>query len=59
MFHLESDAKLKDVLEKCKSGKRLCGECKKLTIDYMGKFLKAHQAKAKKNLPKAKKIVYG
>ena len=32
---------------------------KKLTIDYMGRFLKAHQAKAKKNLPKAKKIVYG
>ncbi len=59
LFHLESDAKLKDILEKCKSGQRLCGECKKLTIDYLGKFLKEHQAKAKKNLPKAKKIVYG
>lgn len=59
LFNLESDAKLKDILEKCKSGKSLCGECKKLTIDYMGKFIKAHQAKAKKNLPKAKKIVYG
>jgi len=59
LFHLESNAKLRDIFEKCKSGQRLCDECKKLTTSYLTKFLKEHQAKAKKNLPKAKKIVFG
>jgi tryptophanyl-tRNA synthetase len=59
LFHLESDEKLRDIFEKCKSGKRLCGECKKLTAEYLNAFLKAHQAKAKKALPRARKIVHG
>jgi len=59
LFHLESDSKLLDIFEKCKSGKRLCDECKKITLEYLNKLLKEHQAKAKKALPKAKKIVYG
>ncbi|MBN2067742.1 MAG: tryptophan--tRNA ligase [Candidatus Diapherotrites archaeon] len=59
LFHLESDAKLRDIFEKCKSGERLCGECKQLTAAYLSKFLKQHQAKAKKSMPKAKKIVFG
>ncbi len=59
LFHLESDKKLEDVFKKCKSGERLCGECKKLTVEYLNSFLKGHQAKAKKALPKAKKIVFG
>jgi len=59
LFNVESDAKLKDIFEKCKSGKRLCGECKALTIEYLSKFLKSHQLKAKKAMPKARKIVFG
>lgn len=59
LFHLESDAKLREVFEKCRSGKRLCGECKKLTVEYLTSFLKKHQARAKRAMPKAKKLVYG
>ncbi len=59
LFHLEDNKKIKDIFDKCKAGKRLCGDCKKLTTEYLQAFLKKHQAKAKKNLPKAKKIVYG
>jgi len=59
LFHLESDKKLLDIFEKCRSGERLCGECKKLTVEYLNALLKAHQEKAKKAMPRAKKIVYG
>lgn len=59
LFHLDDDEKLLDIFDKCESGKRLCGDCKKLTVEYLGRFLKAHQAKARKAIPKAKKIVYG
>lgn len=59
LFHLESDAKLRGIFDKCKSGKRLCGECKQLTIEYLNSFLQKHQAKAKKNLGKARKLVFG
>jgi len=59
LFHLESDAKLRDIFEKCKSGKRLCGECKQLTTAYLVRFLKSHQKKAKKAEARARKLVFG
>jgi tryptophanyl-tRNA synthetase len=59
LFHLESDGKLKNIFEKCRSGKRLCGDCKKLTVEYLNAMLKRHQARAKNAMPKAKKLVYG
>jgi len=59
LFHLEDEKRLVDIFEKCKSGERLCGECKKITVEYLNKFLKKHQDKAKKALPKARKLVYG
>jgi len=59
LFHMESDAKLKDILEKCRSGQRLCGECKLLTIGFLNSLLKKHREKAKKAMPAAKKLVFG
>ena len=59
LFHLEGDAKLRDIYEKCRKGERLCGSCKEITCDYICKFLEKHQKKRKKNLKKAEKVVFG
>ena len=58
-FHQPDDAFLEKTFSECKSGKLLCGECKKNCIGFVNDFLKDHQEKYKKALPAAKKIVYG
>jgi tryptophanyl-tRNA synthetase len=58
-FHNSDDKFLEKTFKDCKSGKLLCGECKKNCIDFTNKFLEEHQKKVEKFTPLAKKIVYG
>ncbi len=58
-YHHPDDKLVKDVYEKYKSGEMLTGELKKTCIDFLTSFLEEHQTKVKKNMPRAKKIVYG
>ncbi|MEM2925546.1 MAG: tryptophan--tRNA ligase [Methanocellales archaeon] len=45
LFHLiESDEEMKEIYESCKTGKRLCGNCKQYAAELIAKFLKEHQA---------------
>ena len=49
------DEKLKELYSKCKKGKIMCGECKKILAERINKFLSEHQKKriaAKKVLDK-------
>lgn len=60
MFHfVEDDNHLKRIFDECKSGKRLCGECKKEVGEIVAKFLKEHQRKKAKMMLKARKVVEG
>ena len=55
MFFEEDDAKLKEIHDSYKSGQLLSGELKKILIDKINNFLKAHQErkeKARKNFEK-------
>ncbi len=57
-FHFyEDDGDLKEMRQDCLSGKILCGECKFKRIAHIQKTVAAHQAKKKKLLPKAEKLV--
>jgi tryptophanyl-tRNA synthetase len=57
-FHFEQDdKKLSELYNECKSGNLTCGECKKRNLNKILKFYKSHQAKKKRMLPKAKKIL--
>jgi tryptophanyl-tRNA synthetase len=58
-FHNPDENFVSDTHKNCKSGKLLCGECKKNCIGFLNEMLKEHQEKYKKALPAAKKIVYG
>ncbi len=58
-FHNSDDAFLRKTYADCKSGKLLCGECKKNCIDFLSTFLKSHKEKYEKALPLARKMVYG
>ncbi len=51
-FHYKDDDKLKEVYKDCRSGKLLCGNCKKFCIDFVSYFLSSHH----KKLEKTKKI---
>ncbi|MEM0372879.1 MAG: tryptophan--tRNA ligase [archaeon] len=51
------DAKLKERFDACRAGTLLCGECKKECADRLVAFLREHQEKKKKTIPKAKKIL--
>ena len=44
----EDDRKLEDMRNDCKSGKILCGECKKELAERAAKFLEKHQEKREK-----------
>lgn len=58
LFHfIEEDKKIKRIYEECKSGEKICGDCKKEMADIVVEFLKKHQKKKKKMIPKAKKIL--
>lgn len=46
VYHLvESDQELKRIEEDCRSGKILCGECKKFASELMVEFLREHKEK--------------
>ncbi len=49
----EDDKKLKEIYDTCKSGERLCGDCKNILAERVKKFLTKHQEKR----GKAKKII--
>jgi tryptophanyl-tRNA synthetase len=49
----QDDEKLKELQNKCKKGKIVCGECKKILAERINKFLSEHQKKREK----AKKIL--
>lgn len=58
LFHfVEDDNKIIKTYNDCKTGKLLCGEHKKQTIDAVLKFVKEHQLKKKKFLDKAREIL--
>ncbi len=48
MHLIEDDSKLKKIYEECRSGKRICGECKKEAAELMKKFLIDFQEKFEK-----------
>jgi tryptophanyl-tRNA synthetase len=46
LFHLsEDDSELREIYEECRSGKRMCGSCKKEASERIRLFLKDHQEK--------------
>jgi len=57
-FHFMEDEKsIAKMREECTGGKILCGECKSRYIPIILGWLKNHQEKKKKLLPKARKIL--
>jgi len=57
-FHfLEDERALEKMREDCAGGKVLCGECKARYVPIILGWLKAHQEKKRKLLPKARKIL--
>jgi tryptophanyl-tRNA synthetase len=44
----EDDKKLEELYDKCRKGEILCGECKELLAERVGKFLTEHQRKREK-----------
>ena len=53
----KDDKKLKEIHEDCKSGKRICGECKKELAKRIKKFLKEHQEKREKAKEKIEEFI--
>ncbi len=47
----------RDDIYLCASGEMLCGECKKEVIEKLQKWMKEHQEKKKKLVPKAEKML--
>jgi len=57
-FHFEEDdKKLKERYKACTTGKLLCGECKSECAKRARDYLKAHQEKRRKLVPKAKELL--
>jgi tryptophanyl-tRNA synthetase len=44
MFEMD-DAKLADISRECKAGERICGDCKRVLAERVGRFLAKHQQK--------------
>lgn len=57
LYHLDDDSKVKLIYEECKTGKRLCGECKNEVAELFSTFLRIYQRRKRGNLAKAKKII--
>ncbi|MFH1471097.1 MAG: tryptophan--tRNA ligase [Candidatus Micrarchaeota archaeon] len=58
LFHFyEDDAELKKMHDDCTGGRILCGECKKMRLEAIVRWLRAHKEKKKKNIPRAEKIL--
>ena len=58
-FHNPDERFLSQTYSDCRSGKLLCGECKKNCIEFIKGMLKEHQEKHKQAIPEAKRIVLG
>ncbi|MDO8625728.1 MAG: tryptophan--tRNA ligase, partial [Candidatus Diapherotrites archaeon] len=58
-YHHPNTRELEKIAADFKSGKMLSKEMKEIAIAYFIPWLTEHQAKAKENLPRAKKIVFG
>jgi len=57
-YHFEEDdGKLAERRKKCLAGGIMCGECKKDLADAVEAYLKKHQEKKKKLLPKAREML--
>ncbi|MGQ4914000.1 MAG: tryptophan--tRNA ligase [Candidatus Asgardarchaeia archaeon] len=52
MFFVKNDSELAKIRDECKSGARLCGQCKKELVQYVKDFLKMHKERRKETLPK-------
>lgn len=48
LYHVDDDVKVSRVFEECKSGKRICGECKLELIEEINKFLEKHKERKEK-----------
>jgi tryptophanyl-tRNA synthetase len=58
MFHFyEDDADLKKMYEDCTGGRILCGECKKMRLETILNWVKAHREKKRKSIPEAEKLL--
>jgi tryptophanyl-tRNA synthetase len=58
LFHFyEDDKELKEMYDDCTGGRVLCGECKKRRVEAIGKWMRGHAEKRRKNVPKAEKIL--
>lgn len=58
-YHCPDTEFIKEIYSRCKSGKLICGDCKKICAGFITNFLKKHRKKFEKNFEKAKKMVYG
>jgi tryptophanyl-tRNA synthetase len=47
-YHLADDRLTKKVYDECRTGKRICGECKRQCADLLKEFLIGHQKKLEK-----------
>lgn len=57
-FLFEKDEKkIKEIYESCKTGKRICGECKKELAEKIKEFLKEHQEKREKAKEEVEKFM--
>ncbi len=57
-YHDPSDEEVSNIYHNCKSGKLICGDCKKNCFEFMKKFLEDHQKKFEKYKKVAEKMVY-
>lgn len=58
VYHLiESDKELEEIYAGCKTGERICGECKKYCAEKLALFLKDHQKKRKEAAKTVEKIL--
>jgi len=57
-FHFEpDDRKITELYNECKSGRLICGDCKKRALEKILAFYEKHQAKKKRMIPMARKIL--
>ena len=58
VYHLvDSDKELEQVYSNCKTGGRICGECKKICAEKLALFLKEHQKRRKEASKTVEKIL--
>jgi len=60
LFHfIEDDPHVKRIYEECRSGARLCGECKAEHAEIVANYLKAHQRKNRSFIDQARSLLAG